>query len=455
MKSLKFAFYALLLVGVGLIGLWIARKHTGSTQDSACGQGQPAYWYDPMKPDQHFDKPGKSPFMDMQLEPKCDDAAGAGQADAGERKPMYWYDPMVPDQHFDKPGKSPFMDMQLVPKYAGESGAGSEGVISVDPRMVQNLGIRTVRVERGTIAQEVRAAGSVTADETRIEVVQARAAGWIEKLHVRSVNDPVSKGQLLAEIYSPDLLAAQQELLLALRAAHGHPGSDTLVQASRERLSFMGLSDRQIEQIEMTGQAQRRVAIYAPTNGVVAELGVREGVQVMPGMNLFKLVDLSQVWVTAEITEQQSAWVTNGQNAQASIPSLPGRNFNGRVDYVYPEVMAETRTLKARIRFDNPKLELKPGMFATVTIGAGSKRQALLIPSEALIKTGTRSAVIVAEGEGHFRAMDVTVGGESQGKLEIREGLEEGQQVVASGQFLIDSEANLSGALNRMNGASP
>ena len=384
--------------------------------------------------------------------------ADTSEASDGERKPLYWYDPMKPDQHFDKPGKSPFMDMQLVPMFADEGGGSKEGVISVDPRMMQNLGIRTVPVERGAIAQEVRAAGNVAADETRIEVVQARAAGWIEKLHVRSVNDPVTTGQLLAEIYAPDLLAAQQEFLLALRSARAHPGADSLVQASRERLSFLGLSDQQIARIEKTGQAQRRVAIYSPINGVVTELGVREGVQVMPGMNLFSLVDLSRVWVTAQITESQAGWVANGQAAEVSVPALPGRTFKGQVDYVYPDVMPETRTLKVRIRLDNPKLELKPGMFASVTIGGGTTRDALLVPAEALIKTGTRSVVIVAESEGRFRPVDVTVGTESQGKLEIREGLEEGQQVVASGQFLIDSEANLRGALTRMTpaeGTSP
>lgn len=400
----------ILLIAVGLLvtggGAWIAyNRDARPAQDSACGQGQ---------------------------------------------QPAYWYDPMRPDQHFDKPGKSPFMDMELVPKCADDSGEGDSGIVAIDPRMVQNLGIRTVTVERGTIAQEMRTTGLVMADETRIEVVQARAAGWVEHLPVRAVNDPVSKGQLLAEVYSPDLLAAQQEFLLALRAARQHPGTDTLVQPSRDRLSFLGLSDRQIAQIERTGQAQRRVAFYSPINGVVAELGVREGAQVSPGMSLFNLVDLSRVWVTAEITEAQAAWVAKGQSAEASVPALPGRVFEGEVDYVYPEVMAETRTLKARILLANPRLELKPGMYASVTLAAGTKREALLVPSEALIRTGTRSVIIVAEGRDRFRPVEVTVGDEAEGRIEIRKGLDEGQQVVASGQFLIDSEASLSGALTRL-----
>ena len=368
----------------------------------------------------------------------------------GKQRILYWYDPMRPDQHFDKPGKSPFMDMQLVSMPADETGGNNKETISIDPRMAQNLGIRTAPVERGTIAQEVRTTGNVMVDEKRIEVVQSRAAGWVERLQMRSVGAPVSKGQLLAEVYSPDLLTAQQEFLLALRAATEHPGTDTLVEDSRYRLSFLGLSDAQIAQIEKTGHAQRRVAFYSPITGVVAELGVREGAQVSLGMSLFTLVDLSKVWVTAQITETQADWIAAGQPAEASVPALPGRVFKGQVDYVYPEIVAETRTLKVRIVLDNPRLELKPGMYASVTVMGGTKREVLLVPSEALIKTGTRSTIIIAEGEGHFRAVAVTAGDESEGKVEIRKGLEAGQQVVASGQFLIDSEANLRGALTRL-----
>ena len=243
---------------------------------------------------------------------------------------------------------------------------------------------------------------------------------------------------------------ALRAFLLALRTARDHPGADTLVEASRYRLSFLGLSDAQIAQIEKSGRAQRRVAFYSPITGIVAELGVREGVQVNPGMSLFNLVDLSKVWVTAQITESQAAWITQGQRAEASMPALPGRIFKGQVDYVYPEIMAETRTLKARIVLDNPRLELKPGMYASVTLAGGTKRDMLLVPSEALIRTGTRSTVIVAESEGHFRPVEVTAGDESGGKVEIRTGLEAGQLVVASGQFLIDSEANLRGALTQL-----
>lgn len=363
---------------------------------------------------------------------------------------LYWYDPMRPDQHFDKPGKSPFMDMQLVPMMPDEAGGLQKETISIDPRMAQNLGIRTAPVERGELTQEARATGTVTANESRIQVVQSRATGWVERLHVRKVGDPVKKGQLLAEVYSPDLLAAQQEFLLALRSAREHPDAGSLVEASRYRLSFLDMSDTQIAQIQASGQAQRRVAVYSPINGIVTQLGVREGAQVSPGTSLFDLVDLSTVWVSAEITEAQSAWIASGQAAEVRFPALPGRVFKGTVDYVYPELMAETRTVKARVVLANPRLELKPEMYATVTVSGRMKRDALLIPSEALIRTGTRTAVIVAEGEAHFRPVEVTVGDEAAGKVEILDGLQERAQVVVSGQFLLDSEANLRGALGRL-----
>ncbi|MEO8224757.1 MAG: efflux RND transporter periplasmic adaptor subunit [Gammaproteobacteria bacterium] len=356
---------------------------------------------------------------------------------------LYWYDPMRPDQHFEQPGKSPFMDMQLVPKYAE---AGDTAVISIDPRTAQNLGVRTAPVRQGPLPTSVQANGAVEADERRIEVVQSRTTGWVERLEVRAVNDPVHRGQLLAAIYSPDLLAAQQELLLALRA--GAAGG--LVAGARQRLSLLGLSDRQISHIERTGQADRRVAFYAPIDGIVAELGVRQGMQVNPGMTLFKLVDLSSIWITAEIPEARVSGVAVGQPATAHVAALPGQVFGGEVDYVYPEVMAETRTLKVRIALRNPGLLLKPGMFASVTVGSGAQRETLLVPSEAVIRTGSRDVVILAEGDGRFRPVSVVVGLEAGEQTEIRAGVKAGQLVVTSGQFLLDSEANLRGALERL-----
>ncbi|MGH8443175.1 MAG: efflux RND transporter periplasmic adaptor subunit [Nevskiaceae bacterium] len=364
----------------------------------------------------------------------------------------YYTCSMHPQVKLDEPGNCPICGMKLIKKTENSSAAAlmsggdrDAGVVTIDPRVLQNLGIRTAAVERGTIAQELRVAGSVMANENRIEVVQTRTAGWVERLHVRAVNDPVRRGQLLAEIYSPELFAAQQEFLLALRAK-----DEALVQASRQRLSLLGLSEGQIERLEQAGEAQRRVAYFAPIDGIVSELGVREGAQLSPGMSLYTLADLSRVWVIAEVPEAQAANLARGSKVEAAVAALRGRRFMGRVDYVYPEVKPETRTVQVRTVFDNANLALKPGMFADVLLSKGESRSVLLVPSESVIRTGTRITVIVAEGGGRFRPVIVTTGGERGGQTEVLSGLEDGQQVVASGQFLIDSEANLRGVLTRL-----
>ncbi len=390
------------------------------------------------------DLPENEPRHQHVLVKKTDTGPAAG-ASADKRRPLYWYDPMKPDQHFDQPGKSPFMDMQLVPRYA-DAAAGSGGnLISIDPRVVQNLGIRTAAVERRSIARELRVAGSIAVNENRIEVVQTRASGWIERLHVRALNDRVRKGQVLAEIYSPELYAAQQEFVLAAWAQDA-----ALRSAARQRLLLLGLSETQVTRLEHSGQAQRRVAFYAPVDGIVTELGVRDGAQASPGMTLYMLADLSQVWVNAEVPEAQAASLAAGSPVVVTLAGLPGRSFAGRIDYVYPEVNPQTRTLRVRAVLDNKELLLKPGMFAEVVLDKGVSREALLMPSEALIRTGTRSTVILAEGDGRFRPMEVRLGMQRDGHTEVLEGLEEGQKVVASGQFLIDSEANLRGAFSTL-----
>lgn len=404
---LKFAFYLSLLIGVGLAGLWIAHRGHGGGESAA-----PA----------------------------------SAQAAVGASKPLYWYDPMYPDKHFDQPGKSPFMDMQLVPRMPDEAAGGAAaGTIAIDPRIVQNLGVRLAQVERGQFARMVDTVGLVAVDEHRIQAVQVRAAGWAEQLAVRAVGDPVRRGQLLASVYSPDLLAAQQEFLLALGSNDGG-----LIQAARERLALSGLSDSQVATIERTRKAERRVSYYAPFDGYVMELGARQGAAVQPETVLFQLADLGTVWVVVEVPEAQAAWTSVGDKAEAEVPALPGERFAGRVDYVYPELTAATRTLKLRLVVENPGQHLKPGMFAAVHLHGSPQQQVLMVPTEAVIKTGQRSVVIVADDASHFRPALVRVGSEYQGRSEILDGLNQGQQVVASGQFLLDSEANLRGAFDNL-----
>jgi Cu(I)/Ag(I) efflux system membrane fusion protein len=367
--------------------------------------------------------------------------------------PTYWYDPMHPREHFDKPGTSPFMDMQLVPKYAegsADQGAGgTPGGIAIDSRIVQSLGVRLATVERGSFALTVDTVGVVGVDEHRIEAIQVRQPGWAERLDVRAVGDSVRRGQRLVGVYSPDLLAAQQELLIAR-------GSDDpkLIEAAQRRLVLFGLSARQISQLENSGQAQRLVDYYAPFDGYVMDLGVRQGAAIEPGATLFQLADLSSVWIIAEVPETQAAWIKPGDSTEVEVPALPGERFTGQVDYLYPELMQVTRTLKVRIVVKNPGKRLRPGMFAAAHLRGASRAQVLTVPTEAVIKTGTRSVVIVADDAKHFRPALVRVGAEHAGRSEILEGLTLGQSIVASGQFLIDSEASLRGAFDNLSGAN-
>jgi len=371
---------------------------------------------------------------------------------ATQEAPSYWYDPMQPSQHFDKPGKSPFMDMQLVPKYADRAMSDGKSVpakIEIDPRVVQTLGIRLATVEHGNFARVVETVGLVALDEHRIEAIQVREPGWVERLDVRAVGDLVRRGQLLAGVYSPDLLATQQELLIARGS-----NDPALIEAARRRLGLYGLSDAQISRIEKTGKAERRIDYYAPFNGYVMELGARQGAAIEPGATLFQLANLSSVWMIAEVPEAMAAWIKTGNPAEAQVPALPGERFEGKVDYIYPELTQATRTLKVRVVFNNPGGRLRPGMFATVQLRGTTQESVLTVPTEAVIKTGTRSIVILAEDATHFRPALVRVGAEHGGRSEILEGISLGQNVVASGQFLIDSEANLRSAFDDLAGAN-
>jgi Cu(I)/Ag(I) efflux system membrane fusion protein len=366
--------------------------------------------------------------------------------------PSYWYDPMHPSQHFDKPGKSPFMDMQLIPKYPVRAPADTDhraGSVEIDPRLVQTLGLRLAAVEQSSFARVVDTVGLVAVDEHHIEAIQVREPGWVEQLDVRAVGDSVRRGQQLAGVYSPDLLATQQELLIARSSA-----DPALIEAARRRLGLFGLSEAQIARIEKTGQVERRIDYYAPFDGYVMELGARQGAAVAPGATLFQLANLSSVWIIAEVPEAQAAWVTTGNRAMAEVPALPGEHFEGKVDYLYPELTQATRTLKVRVVINNPGRHLRPGMFATAHLFGSTHESVLTVPTESVIKTGTRSVVIVAEDATHFRPVPVRAGAERDGRTEVLEGIQLGRNVVASGQFLIDSEANLRSAFDSLAGSN-
>ena len=375
-------------------------------------------------------------------------AQGAAPPPPG-KKPLYWHDPMVPQQKFDKPGKSPFMDMMLVPVYGDESGDDSS--VKISSRVVQNLGIRTGEVTKGTLARKIEAVGTVAFDERKVAVVQARVNGYIERLFVRAPLDPVRRGQPLAEILAPDWVAAQEEYLALARSPQA---DDALRRAARQRLVLLGMPESTIAAIEAGGRAHARITLAAPVSGVVTELGAREGMTVMSGAMLFRINGLDTVWVNAEIPEGQSGGVKPGNLVEASVQAYPGEKFKGRIAALLPEVSPATRTVKARIELANPAAKLKPGMFVTLDFAPQDRREVLLVPSEAVIRTGERTVAIVADTAQNasqaFKPFDVEAGDEAGGMTEIRKGLAAGMKVVVSGQFLIDSESNLKSSTARM-----
>jgi Cu(I)/Ag(I) efflux system membrane fusion protein len=354
---------------------------------------------------------------------------------------LYWVAPMDANYRRDKPGKSP-MGMELVPVYADAAGSGG---ITISPEVVQNLGVRTAVAERSRLWRGIDTVGYVDYDESKVSHIHLRTEGWIENLAVESEGERVTKGERLFDLYSPALVNAQEEFVQALKL-----GNTGLVRASRSRLSALGIPAGQIKQLEKDRKPLQTIPVYAPQDGVVADMSVREGMYVKPANNIMSLADLSSVWLLAEIFERQADWVAVGQPAEVSLAFLPGRTWEGTVEYIYPSLDPKTRALKARLRFANVGESLKPNMYANVKIYGGSKNDVLVIPVEALIRTGREERVVIAVGEGRFESRMVRAGIESGEWIEIIEGIEAGEKIVVSGQFLIDSEASLKASMKRM-----
>jgi Cu(I)/Ag(I) efflux system membrane fusion protein len=359
----------------------------------------------------------------------------------GERKVLYWYDPMVPAQRFDKPGKSPFMDMQLVPRYADEAEAasGGSGALKVSTQAQQALGLRLARVEKRMLSAAVDAVGTVQLNERDIAIVQARTSGFVERVFGRAPGDVVAAGAPLAELFNPEWLGAQQEYL-AVKAT----GDTTLAQAARQRLVLLGMPVALVERMDASGQPVALQTVTTPVAGVITELMVRPGMAVAQGMTLARINGLGTVWLEVALPEALAAAIGPGQSAQARFAALPGEVINGKVAAVLPEANRDTRTLRARIELPNPGQRLKAGMFAQVSLG-GAQREMLVVPAEAVIRTGRRALVYVADEAGRYRPVAVEIGEQVDEWIIIRSGLSAGQQVVASGQFLLDSEASLQG----------
>jgi Cu(I)/Ag(I) efflux system membrane fusion protein len=367
-------------------------------------------------------------------------------SNAAEQQPLYWVAPMDANFRKDKPGKTP-MGMDLIPFY-GNQGVGSDsdpGTIMISPEVVNNLGVRTAKAMYAPLHSEISTVGYVKYDEDQLVHIHPRVQGWIEKLYIKSAGDPVTKGQALYEIYSPELVNAQEELLLAIDRKNKR-----LIRAAEDRLTALQLPNKAIINLRTAKKVKQTITFYAPQSGVIDNLNVREGFYVKPGTTLMSIGKLDQVWVEAEVFERQSSEVAIGIPVTMTLAYLPGKEWNGKVDYVYPTLDAKNRTVKVRLRFENRDKALKPNMFAQVVIHAESEQKVLLIPKEAVIRSGSTERVVLALGEGRFKSITVGIGRYGDEFAEVLAGLSEGDKVVSSAQFLLDSESSKSSDFKRM-----
>ncbi|WP_237883390.1 efflux RND transporter periplasmic adaptor subunit [Pseudomonas sp. PGPR40] len=365
-----------------------------------------------------------------------------------ERKALYWYDPMYPQQKFDKPGKSPFMDMQLVPQYG--SGVGERATVSIDPSLTQNLGLRFATVTRSVFESSLEVTGVLAFNERDVAVIQARTPGFVERVYAHAPGDVLKANAALADILVPEWAAAQTEFLALKRN-----GDADLLAAARQRLRLTGMPVALITQVERSGKVQPNLTLTSPISGVLQELNVRAGMTVAAGETLARVNGLSSVWLAVAVPESDAGAITVGQAVEARLPAFPGATLSGNVSAILPETNPDSRTLRVRVELPNPDGRLRPGLTAQVRLNRTAEQSVLWVPSEAVIRTGRRALVMLAEDAGRYRPVEVQLGQESDGKTAILKGLEEGQKVVTSGQFLLDSEASLKGIVASSEEESP
>lgn len=365
------------------------------------------------------------------------DEQAPGDTTVGCEEVLYWYDPMAPDQHFDEPGKSPFMDMQLQPKCADEQ-AGAAG-FSIDPALVQNFGIRTAMAEFGVLEPETVVTGTIAYNGRNVAMVQPRSGGYVQRTYGRAPDDIVPQGAPLADLLVPEWGGAQEEYL-----AVAATGDEALTRAARERMRLLGMPEGTIASVARSGRPQSTITITAPVSGAITQLGVRSGMTVAAGQTLAEISGLDPIWLEVAVPEILAGDARVGQPVSATLTAFPGEVFAGRIIAILPSAQAESRTITARAELSNPGLKLRPGMFAQVSL-LPEQREALLVPSEAVIRTGERTLVMLAQDKGGYRPAEVRIGREAKGRTEVLAGLAPGEKVVVSGQFLLDSEASLAG----------
>ncbi|EGV50190.1 efflux RND transporter periplasmic adaptor subunit [endosymbiont of Riftia pachyptila] len=454
-----------LLVGVGA-GIWMSGYRSqipwlvpGLESVAAAGMEageKPLFWRNPMNPaitSPVFTKDE----MGMDYLPVYADAPKTGKK---ERKVLFWRNPMNPaitSPVFTKDE----MGMDYLPVYADDGGAADEptGTVKIDPVTVQNIGVRTVKAKRQAFSRSVRALGRVIADETRITRLHPKTEGWIEKLFINKTGEPVKKDDILFSIYSPKLVSSQHEYLLALRNLKAlgeseypdiREGARQMAEISRERLQLLDVPEHQIRELEQSGKPFKALHVHSPFDGIVMKLNVSEGEYVTPRSELYRLADLSKVWVQVDVYEYELSRVRVGDKAQITLKSMPGRIFEGTVSYIYPYAEARTRTIKVRLELDNPELALKPDMFADVTLNTELQKDAVVVPDAAIVRSGERDQVFIVREPGKFEPREVTLGQSSEGWVQVLDGVKAGEEVVASALFLIDSESKLREATAKM-----
>jgi Cu(I)/Ag(I) efflux system membrane fusion protein/cobalt-zinc-cadmium efflux system membrane fusion protein len=456
---------SLIFLVLTMSSVWLNSCDSGQNQkETSTENGQ--LWTCGMHPEVILDEPGQCPKCGMNLVPLKKPATAAKQKGAdiqeanakqGERKILYWQAPMDPGEIYDKPGKSK-MGMDLVPVYADQVSSGS--TVRIDPATVQNMGVRTAPVKKIDFSRSIRSVGDVNYNEEKISVVSSKITGWIEKLYVDYTGKKVRKGQPLLEIYSPDLVTTQQEYLLALKNkelvgasqfASIREGANSLLNSTHQRLRYWDIPESEITRLKESGEVRKSLILESPGDGVVIHKNAVEGLHIMEGMSLYRIADLSTIWVEVSIYDDEVPWIAVGQKARVELSYLPGKVLEGKVVYIYPYLDEKARDVKVRLEFRNPGLDLKPGMYANVWIKTPPIKDALVVPTEAVIRSGHRNIVFVAQGGGRFEPREVRLGEESDdGRIRILTGLAEKEQVVVSAQFMLDSESRLQEAIQKM-----
>jgi RND family efflux transporter MFP subunit len=448
----KIVITAIVSIVLGLAGGWLIFRP--SSHSSSTTERKILYYRDPMNPQNTSPTPKKA-SDGMDFVPVYEEA-GSG---SGEKKIAYYKDPMHPWYTSDKPGKAPDCGMDLVPVYEGESNGKG---IKIDPVVVQNIGVKEEDVVKRKLSKTIRTVGKVDYDERKVYSVNSKIMGWVEKLNVDYTGKLIHKGEPLLELYSPELVSTQEEYLQALSYQkklaqssldEARKGSNDLIQSAKRRLQNWDIPDSEIKALEERGTPNKTMTIYSPVDGVVIEKMVQKGQNIMGGMELYKIADLSTVWVLADVYQYELPWVKIGSPVDIELSYLPGKSFKGSITYIFPYLSMETKTAKVRVEVKNTQsFDLKPEMFATVKISSPVSVYDVAVPDDAIIRSGERTIAVMALGGGYFDPRDVTLGVSADGYDQILAGIKEGEKIVVSSQFLIDSESNLKAAINQMAG---